>query len=156
MTHDHDNVTEPHEVSDHVGDLTRFSLNRRITVFVLFITTIVVGAIAAIGIPLELIPRGFNNPFRIEYQAVNLDTIDESGLDAVDPEILHSRGLIHKGAFVKVLGRGSLSRSVTVKAHAFSKSAEAAITGAGGTVEVLPKPFGVRPSHGSFNQHTNR
>ena len=33
---------------------------------------------------------------------------------------------------------------------------EEAITGAGGTVEVLPKPFGVRPSHGSFNQHTNR
>ncbi|NDH87637.1 MAG: 50S ribosomal protein L15, partial [Actinobacteria bacterium] len=67
-----------------------------------------------------------------------------------------ARGLVSKGALVKVLGRGELGSAVTVKAHAFSKSAEEAITGAGGTVEVLPKPFGVRPSHGSYNQHTNR
>jgi large subunit ribosomal protein L15 len=100
--------------------------------------------------------RGFNNPFRVEYQAINLDTIAESGLTEVTPESLLERGLVSKGSLVKVLGRGELSSAVTVKAHAFSKSAEAAITGAGGTVEVLPKPFGVRPSHGSFNQHTNR
>ena len=46
-----------------------------------------------------------------------------------------------KGALVKVLGRGELSGAVTVKAHAFSKSAESAITSAGGTVEKLPLPF---------------
>ena len=54
-----------------------------------------------------------------------------------------------------MLGRGELNRKVTVKAHGFSKAAEAAITAAGGTVEVLDKPFGVRPAfHGSA--HTNR
>lgn len=99
--------------------------------------------------------KGFNNPFRVEYQAINLDTIAESGLTEVTPESLLAKGLVSKGALVKVLGRGELSAAVTVKAHAFSKSAEAAITAAGGTVEVLPKPFGVRPAfHGSA--HTNR
>lgn len=100
--------------------------------------------------------RGFTNPFRVEYQAINLDTIAESGLSEVTPESLLARGLVSKGALIKVLGRGELGSAVTVKAHAFSKSAEEAITGAGGTVEVLPKPFGVRPAHGSYNQHTNR
>src|SRR6266540_5439926 len=88
--------------------------------------------------------KGFNNPFRVEYQAINLDTIEESGLDAVTPESLHAHGLTHKGALVKVLGRGQLSRAVRVEAHAFSKTAAAAITAAGGTVEVLPKPWGDR------------
>src|ERR1043165_8882622 len=57
--------------------------------------------------------KGFNNPFRVEYQAINLDTIEESGLDEVDPEGLHAKGLAHKGALVKVLGRGELTRAVT-------------------------------------------
>ena len=100
--------------------------------------------------------RGFNNPFRVEYQAINLDTIAESGLTEVSPESLLARGLVSKGSLVKILGRGELTTAVNVKAHAFSKSAEAAITAAGGTVEVLPKPFGVRPAHGSYSQHTNR
>ena len=99
--------------------------------------------------------RGFNNPFRVEYQAVNLDTINESGLTEVTPETLLERGLVHKGALIKVLGRGELAESVQVKAHAFSRSAEAAITGAGGTVEKLPLPFGVRPA-AQGNQHANR
>jgi len=100
--------------------------------------------------------RGFTNPFRVEYQAINLDTLAESGLTDITPEALLDKGLVSKGSLVKVLGRGEVSTKLNVKAHAFSKSAEAAITGAGGTVEVLPKPFGVRPSHGSYNQHTNR
>jgi large subunit ribosomal protein L15 len=99
--------------------------------------------------------RGFNNPFRVEYQAINLDTIQESGLDEVTPETLLAKGLVSKGALVKVLGRGSVDRAVTVKVHAVSRSAEAAITGAGGSVEKLPLPFAVRPAfHGSA--HTNR
>tara|TARA_B100000676_G_C17812231_1_gene698064 strand:+ start:253 stop:738 length:486 start_codon:yes stop_codon:yes gene_type:complete len=89
--------------------------------------------------------KGFKNPFRVEYQAVNLDTIEESGLDEVTPEALHARGLVGKKSLVKVLGRGEVSRAVTVKAHAFSASAEAAITAAGGSVEKLPLPFAVRP-----------
>ena len=89
--------------------------------------------------------KGFKNPFRVEYQAVNLDTIEESGLDEVTPEALHARGLVGKKSLVKVLGRGEVSRAVIVKAHAFSASAEAAITAAGGSVEKLPLPFAVRP-----------
>ena len=98
--------------------------------------------------------RGFNNPFRVEYQAINLDTIEESGLTEVTPESLYAKGLISKGALVKVLGRGELTRSVTVKVHAASASAEAAITGAGGSLERLELPFKVRPAfHGSAHTH---
>jgi large subunit ribosomal protein L15 len=100
--------------------------------------------------------RGFNNPFRVEYQGVNLDTLEESGLDDVTPEALHAKGLTGKGALVKVLGRGELSRALTVKAHAFSKSAEAAITAAGGSVEVLPLPWGDRRPPAKGNQFANR
>ncbi|MCB1257318.1 MAG: 50S ribosomal protein L15 [Microthrixaceae bacterium] len=99
--------------------------------------------------------RGFNNPFRVEYQAINLDTINESGLDEITPETLVAKGLVSKGALVKVLGRGELNRKVTVRVHGFSASAEAAITAAGGSIEKLPLPFKVRPAfHGSA--HTNR
>lgn len=100
--------------------------------------------------------KGFKNPFRVEYQAVNLDTIDGTELDAVTPDDLHARGLIGKGVLVKVLGRGHVSRAVTVRAHGFSKSAEAAITAAGGTVEVLPLPWGDRRPPAKGNHLTNR
>ncbi len=99
--------------------------------------------------------RGFNNPFRVEYQAINLDTIAESGLDEITPDTLRAKGLVSKGALVKVLGRGEIDRKVTVKVHAVSASAEAAITAAGGTVEKLPLPFAVRPAF-SGSAHTNR
>jgi len=99
--------------------------------------------------------RGFNNPFRVEYQAINLDTLQESGLDEVTPESLLAKGLVSKGALIKVLGRGELSRAITVKVHACSASAEAAITGAGGSVEKLPLPFAVRPAF-KGSAHTNR
>ena len=100
--------------------------------------------------------KGFNNPFRVEYQALNLDTLEASGLTEVTPEALHAKGLVSKAAFVKVLGRGELTRSVTVKAHAFSKSAEEAITAAGGTVERLPLPWGEGRPPAKGNQFTNR
>jgi large subunit ribosomal protein L15 len=100
--------------------------------------------------------RGFRNPFRVEYQAINLDTIDESGLDEVTPESLHELGLVSKGSFVKVLGRGEISRAVTVKVHAFSKSAEAAISAAGGSTETVELPFGDRRPPASGNALSNR
>ena len=100
--------------------------------------------------------RGFNNPFRVEYQGINLDVLEETGLDDVSPETLHAHGLTHKGALIKILGRGELTRKVTVKAHAFSRSAEAAITAAGGTVEVLAPPFGHGRPPAKGNQFTNR
>ncbi len=100
--------------------------------------------------------KGFNNPFRVEYQAVNLDVLD--GLDEaeVTPAVLHGHGLTHKSALVKVLGRGELSRKVRVSAHGFSKAAEAAITAAGGTVEILPPPHGSGRPPAKGNQFTNR
>jgi large subunit ribosomal protein L15 len=100
--------------------------------------------------------KGFNNPFRVEYQGINLDTIAATGLTEVTPETLRERGLVHKKGLVKILGRGTLDTAVNVKAHAFSKAAEAAITAAGGTVEVIPLPWGDRRPPAQGNQHTNR
>jgi len=99
--------------------------------------------------------RGFKNPFRVEYQGINVDTIIESKLTDVSPESLTEAGLLHKGALLKVLGRGDCTKALNVKAHAFSKSAEEAITNAGGTIEIVPLPFSVRPPS-SGNQHMNR
>ncbi|HEV8297825.1 MAG TPA: 50S ribosomal protein L15 [Acidimicrobiales bacterium] len=100
--------------------------------------------------------RGFNNPFRVEYQPINLDTIATSELSEISPEVLYEHGLVSKGALVKVLGRGELGRAVQVKAHRFSKTAEAAITAAGGSVEVLPLPFGHGRPPVKGNAHANR
>ena len=100
--------------------------------------------------------KGFNNPFRVEYQAVNLDTIEASDLTEIDPEILRARGLVGKDALVKVLGRGEVTRAVNVRAHRFSASAEAAITAAGGTVSTLPLPWGERRPPAKGNHLTNR
>jgi len=98
--------------------------------------------------------RGFNNPFRVEYQAINLDTITESGLSEISPETLYANGLVGKGALVKVLGRGTIDSAVSVHAHAFSASAQAAIEAAGGTATVLPSPYRVRPpAKGSAHQN---
>jgi large subunit ribosomal protein L15 len=100
--------------------------------------------------------RGFNNPFRIEYTPVNLDVLGALEGEAVGPEELVAAGVVKKGALVKVLGRGELSRAVRVRAHAFSASAEAAITAAGGSVERVPLPYasGRPPARG--NALTNR
>lgn len=56
--------------------------------------------------------KGFNNPFRIEYQGVNLDTINELEDALVNPEVLTAAGVLHKNVFVKVLGRGQITRKV--------------------------------------------
>ncbi len=100
--------------------------------------------------------RGFNNPFRVEYQPVNLDTIEESGLVEVSPETLFEHGLVGKGALVKVLGRGEITRAVNVSAHAFSSSALSALAEVGATVKVLPKPWGDRRPPARGNALTNR
>jgi large subunit ribosomal protein L15 len=99
--------------------------------------------------------KGFKNPFRVEYQAINLDTIEESGLDEVTPESLYALGLVGKKSLVKVLARGTISRTVAVRVHAISAAAETAITAAGGTFEKLPLPFAVRPP-ARGNALTNR
>jgi large subunit ribosomal protein L15 len=100
--------------------------------------------------------KGFNNPFRVEYTPVNVDALAQLGEAEITPEVLVAKGLARKGALVKVLGRGELSSALRVSAHGFSKSAEAAIVGAGGSIDLIPLPFkgGRPPAKG--NQHTNR
>jgi large subunit ribosomal protein L15 len=100
--------------------------------------------------------RGFSNPFRVEYSPVNLDDLEALGADAVDVAGLVAAGLVRKGALVKVLGDGSLTRPVRVEAHAFSKSAEAGIAAAGGSATRVPLPFGHGRPPARGNALTNR
>jgi large subunit ribosomal protein L15 len=99
--------------------------------------------------------KGFKNPFRVEYNAVNLDTLEAFEGSVVSPDTLRERGLVHKHGLVKILGRGELTRRLDVRAHAFSASARAAIEAAGGTVTVLELPFKGRPA-ARGNALTNR
>jgi large subunit ribosomal protein L15 len=84
--------------------------------------------------------RGFTNPFRVEYVVVNLDTLVEvfdAGSD-VTPELLRERGLVReKRALIKVLGRGDVTKKLTVRAHKFSETAAQKIAAAGGVAEVI-------------------
>ncbi len=100
--------------------------------------------------------RGFKNPFRIQYTPVNLDALAALGLDEVGPDELVAAGLARPRALVKVLGRGQLDRAVRVRAHAFSASAEAAISASGGTVERLALPYGHGRPPASGNALMNR
>ncbi|MDO4240045.1 50S ribosomal protein L15 [Micrococcus sp.] len=83
--------------------------------------------------------RGFKNPFRTEYQVVNLDKLSaqfpEGGEVSVDA--LVAKGLVRKGQPVKVLGTGEITSAVQVRAHAFSASAVEKIQAAGGSTETV-------------------
>jgi large subunit ribosomal protein L15 len=100
--------------------------------------------------------RGFKNPFRIEYTPVNVGALAAIEGDSVDVDGLVGLGLAHKGDLVKILGGGELSRAIRVEAHAFSKSAEAAISAAGGSTTVVPLPFGHDRPPARGNALTNR
>lgn len=100
--------------------------------------------------------KGFRNPFRVEYEPVNLDVLETFDAGAeVTPDTLRDRGLVAKRGYVKVLGRGEVTKRLVVRAHAFSRTAAEKIQAAGGTVERLPLPFGVRPP-ARGNALTNR
>jgi large subunit ribosomal protein L15 len=83
--------------------------------------------------------KGFKNPFRVEYQVVNLGRLAELYPEGgeVTPEDLAAKGAVRSGRPVKILGTGDISVTVQVKANAFSGSAKEKITGAGGSVEEL-------------------
>jgi len=86
--------------------------------------------------------RGFTNIHRVEYKPINLDRLQEkfgeSGQE-VTPETLVEVGIIKRSdKAVAILGDGELTSALTVKAHRFSKNAQAKIEAAGGTIEVLP------------------
>ena len=85
--------------------------------------------------------RGFNNHFKVVYTVVNIDKLAlfEAGA-VVDVNALNEKGLIKivkDSVGLKVLGNGSLTKAITVKANAFSASAKEAIEKAGGTAEQI-------------------
>lgn len=83
--------------------------------------------------------RGFNNKWRVEFQPINLATLErfDSG-SQVTPESLKEAGVLkHLREPVKVLGQGDLTKKLTVSAHRFSESAKAKIEAAGGTCVVI-------------------
>jgi large subunit ribosomal protein L15 len=100
--------------------------------------------------------KGFKNPFRVEYVPVNVGALAGLSEKEITPETMAAAGLCKPNALVKVLGGGALSGAVKVSAHAFSASAEAAITTAGGSVERLPLPFGGGRPPASGNALMNR
>jgi large subunit ribosomal protein L15 len=80
--------------------------------------------------------KGFKNPFREEYQVVNLDRVEElfpKG-GAIDITALVENGAVRKGRPVKVLGQGEITVKVQISANKFSGSAKTKIEAAGGTV----------------------
>ncbi len=83
--------------------------------------------------------RGFNNPFRVEFQVVNVarlaDLFPEGG--EITPADLVAKGAVRDGQPIKVLGNGEITVAVTVSAHAFSASAKSKIEAAGGSVIEL-------------------
>jgi large subunit ribosomal protein L15 len=84
---------------------------------------------------------GFKNINRKEYKGVNVSTIQELAdarkITDITLEILIDAGLVRKNALVKILGNGELKSKLTIKAHAFSKSAIVAIEAQGGTAEQI-------------------
>ena len=84
---------------------------------------------------------GFNSPNRVEYKAINLSTLqdlaEQKNLTRIDINALLEAGFITKKHLVKILGNGELKNKIEVEAHAFSKSAEAAILAVGGSVVKL-------------------
>ncbi len=83
--------------------------------------------------------RGFKNPSRTDYNPINLETLNsfDSGT-VVTPELLAEKGFLRSvSAPVKLLGRGTLEKALTVKVHKFSGSAKDAVEKAGGKVEEI-------------------
>jgi large subunit ribosomal protein L15 len=83
--------------------------------------------------------KGFKNPFKVEFQVVNLDRINELFPEGgtVGVEDLAAKGAVRSGRPVKVLGTGEISVAAQVSAHAFSSSAKEKIAAAGGsTIEL--------------------
>ena len=83
--------------------------------------------------------KGFKNPFKVEFQVVNLDRINDLFPEGgtVGVEDLVAKGAVRDGSPVKVLGSGELSVAVQVSAHAFSASAKEKIAAAGGTATEI-------------------
>jgi large subunit ribosomal protein L15 len=83
--------------------------------------------------------KGFKNPFRTEYQVVNLDKLSALFPDGgeVDPDVLAAKGAVRRGQLVKILGGGEIGVALQVKAHQFSGTAREKINAAGGSTTQL-------------------
>jgi large subunit ribosomal protein L15 len=83
--------------------------------------------------------KGFKNPFKVEFQVVNLDRINELFPEGgtVGVAELVAKGAVREGHAIKVLGSGEISSAVQVSAHAFSAAAREKITAAGGSINEL-------------------
>ena len=81
--------------------------------------------------------RGFRNPFREEYQIVNLGSLEHFSINVIDVAALQSAGLVRGKKKVKILANGDFTKVLTIKAHAFSGKAREKISALGGTVEVV-------------------
>jgi large subunit ribosomal protein L15 len=83
--------------------------------------------------------RGFRSPFPKTFSVVNVESLNAFAAgETVTPEMLAEHGIVRKmRSGVKVLGDGELKVALTVRAHAFSRSAQEKITGAGGKAEIL-------------------
>jgi large subunit ribosomal protein L15 len=83
--------------------------------------------------------RGFHNPFRVEYDVVNLDRLSEvfEAGTVVTLDLLVAHRLVAGNSPVKVLARGDISKRLTVHAHKFSGKAAEKIAGAGGSAELI-------------------
>lgn len=83
--------------------------------------------------------EGFTPPNQVEYNEVNLEQLERFPADTVvTPELLAQAGMLHKnGNPVVVLGRGELTRALTIKVQRISKGAKAKVEAAGGTVELI-------------------
>ena len=84
---------------------------------------------------------GFKNINRVEYKAINIEVLQalatDKKLEKIGLDVLIEAGFVSKKQLVKILGKGELTAKLEVEAHAFSKTAEAAIVAAGGTVVKL-------------------
>jgi large subunit ribosomal protein L15 len=81
--------------------------------------------------------KGFSNPNRVAFAAINVEVLDRYFDGEVTPEDLYRHGLAHKHSPVKILARGEISKALVVKAHAFSNAAKAKIEAAGGRAEPI-------------------
>jgi large subunit ribosomal protein L15 len=84
--------------------------------------------------------RGFHNPFRVEYDVINLDTLAErfEAGTVITPDTLREAGLLAGGKrLLKVLARGEVTKALTVRAHKFSGKAAEKIAAAGGSSELI-------------------
>lgn len=95
---------------------------------------------------MRLPKRGFNNPNRTEYVALNLGRLqaisEKYGITEINPDTLYQHGIVRKNDLIKILGDGELSAKLTISAHAISASAKAKLESAGSSFQPLSQDAG--------------